>query len=260
MKILQRSPQVAAVLSVLVLAVACGVPTELQSGGRYNSSDGPHAVTSTAGSTSPEILDAQVPGLGRSAEAMLRDDAVAYWEAWTRDRATAACMEQAGFTWYPEVAYPEETVVAIAEMLGISRSDEVATRVAGAEGRNRQMYDALKPAARDRYARVLYGESAADLDYVIETGLVPRGRDDSFATGGCTGQSRERVGSIWDLKNVLGPELLDAEKVIKSTQFGDFRDEYEACASALGLNSVTGPDDIDRLLTASSSGDDGAPS
>jgi hypothetical protein len=155
-------------------------------------------------------------------------------------------MRDAGFTWYPEVEYPQETVEAIAKALAVQRSDKA--EVARPDDLNASTYASLKDGEKDRFARLLVGESAKDLEEFNQTGLIPEGKDDSFGLGGCVGVARQRVGSIWDLKNTVGSEILEAEKDIKETQFGKVRDAYAACAADLGLNDVDDPADLDELL------------
>jgi hypothetical protein len=71
---------------------------------------------------SPFALD-QYPGFGRSADAALRDDTIAYWEAFQREQVIADCMAAAGFAYVLDVAFPTEAVVAIAEGQGLVSSD-----------------------------------------------------------------------------------------------------------------------------------------
>ena len=178
---------------------------------------------------------------------MLRDDTIAYWEAWKRAVGTEACMGEAGFLWNLEVGYPQEVIVQITESLGVSVVHGPATALS-AEEVNADLYSQLSEQEQDAYAQALYGESAADLQEFNETGAVPEGRDDSFAAGGCLGASWSEVGSIWDLGRTVGPEILELELTLKETQFDEVRADYGDCAAGVGLDGIDGPEDLDQML------------
>jgi hypothetical protein len=46
------------------------------------------------------------PGFGQSAEAVRRDETIAYWEAFQRELLIRECMGEAGFDYAPAVAFP----------------------------------------------------------------------------------------------------------------------------------------------------------
>ncbi len=172
----------------------------------------PEAPTSTA----PAPVSA-LPGLATSEPELLRDDTIAYWEAWKRGSLTAACMEDAGYTWHLEADFPEDRVSEITTSLGVAR-------VGADDGTppnelNAASYAALDSEDRDRYALALWGESAEDIDQLIDTGAAPEGRDDSFAMGGCLGAAKAEIGSVWDLKGQIGPDLAGRESEITDDHF-----------------------------------------
>ena len=205
-----------------------------------------------APSLPPVVVD-EPPGLGRSASATLRDDAIGYWEAWKRGTQTSRCMADAGFVWRAEVAYPEEVVTEIARLLDIERTTPVDS--SDIEAQNARAYLALGDAEKNRYSLALLGETSADMSQVSETGLIPDGRGADFAAGGCVGESLTDVGSVWDLERSVGTDLLEAERAFKESSFGGVRERYAACAREQGLEGVDGPDSIDGLLSAASEAD-----
>lgn len=60
------------------------------------------------------------PGFGRTAEAALRDDTIAFWEAYKQEVFVKACMENAGFQYLEDALYPGEVVQEIARSLGVA--------------------------------------------------------------------------------------------------------------------------------------------
>jgi hypothetical protein len=132
-----------------------------------------------------------IPGLGMSPEAVLRDDRIAIFEAYQRDSLVASCMSGQGFTWEPEVLYPEQSLLDVATDMQV-RPTSPADGKAAAE-RNGALERALSIADRDRYSRALYGYSVEELDARREKGddLVGAGGCLSFATGGPR---------IWDVR------------------------------------------------------------
>jgi hypothetical protein len=155
------------------------------------------------------LLD-EYTGFGQSAEAVQRDETIAYWEAFEREQLIAECMADAGFDYTPAVAFPTGDMLEVAEGLGVAaeRSSSASSEPASPATRNRDDERALPDDERERYNQTLLGESAADVDEADRTGIVPEGRRaDEFATGGCSGQARAAVPSIWDARRDLAPEL-----------------------------------------------------
>jgi hypothetical protein len=190
-----------------------------------------------------------VPGLGRSPDAVLRDDAIAYWEAWKRDLEVQECMSAQGFVWEPEAAYPPEVAGDVANYLGVAplRSGSRDTAVA----RNDRRATALGAAVRDRYFRALLGESAAAIDFLEESGgQLPPGKSAAgFATGGCRGEADAAVGSVWDLRRDLSDDMTSAlDEARSAPDFVDAQDEYQRCVERHGLEGVRSPADVDRAL------------
>lgn len=208
--------------------------------------------------TREQITLESVPGFGMSPDTVLRDDMIAYWEAWRRDTKTAECMQAAGFAWQPEALYPREVVEMIATELVVRPS---AVKRELPEQANARAAQALSSSDLERYDRALYGESAADMAALSATGRAPAGRDGArFGRGGCVGLAEAAVGSVWDLPRAVETEITAQEIAIKdSPAFAEVRAEYASCAAQQGLAHVDGPEDLDQLLvSADASGDPAA--
>ncbi len=210
----------------------------------------PTAEDQTAGVGSWPLDD--IPGLGVSEAAAQRDELIAYWEAYRRDELVEQCMREAGFVWYPEALYPEPVVVKIANAMGVQLPVVDVVPQKPPAVRNREVEASLDPGERDRYFRVLFGESAADVQYVRESGgALPPNYEGvgGFATSGCVGDAEDLVGSVWDLKKRLADELArfrsDARR---SDAFLDAVDEYTACFADKGYPGIAHPEQVEALL------------
>jgi hypothetical protein len=187
--------------------------------------------------------------MGLSPDAVARDEAISYWEAWRRDVSVQDCMQRAGFEWEPEVAYPSEAVDLVAQELGVTPTPDAGGGNPAA--RNAGRAAALDAAARDRYFRTLLGESAATMAFVeSHDGEVPPAESAAdFATGGCRHAADAGVGSLWALRRQLGRDLsarLNAAR--KGPEFAAERGRYQRCAAQQGLPRVQSPADVDQAL------------
>src|SRR5262245_19532069 len=162
----------------------------------------PRAVSQASAAGDP--LDPYV-GFGRTPQAMLRDDTIAYWEAYQRELVVADCMEEAGLSYAPAVAYPTTATRRVAENLPTPQIRADAAAAASPDEQNRGYEQALSPGERNRYTLTLYGETAADIDAAAVEGEAPDGRGADFATGGCTGRARAAVPSLWDARRAMAP-------------------------------------------------------
>jgi hypothetical protein len=167
----------------------------------------PRPVSQAEAESSP--LDAY-PGFGRSPDAMLRDDIIAYWEAYQREVVVADCMADAGFSYAPAVAYPTDAMTRVAENLPTADVEPAARATVSPDEQNRATERALAPGDRDRYYQALYGETAADIDAAARDGAAPDGQGAAFATGGCAGRAHDAVPSVWDARRATGPALAGA--------------------------------------------------
>jgi hypothetical protein len=190
-----------------------------------------------------------VPGMGLAPDAVARDEAIAYWEAWKRDVSVQGCMRRAGFEWEPEVAYPSEAVVLVAGHLGVTPTADGGGETAAT--RNARRAGALGSTERERYFRTLLGESAATIAFVEDhDGALPPGEaPEDFASGGCQGAAVGAVGSVWELRRQLGPDLARRQRAARGApEFAAERGRYQRCAAQQGLAGVQSPADVDRAL------------
>jgi hypothetical protein len=177
-------------------------------------------------------------GFGRSAEAVLRDDTIAYTEAFQREVRVVSCMSDAGFDYAPAVAFPAERVADIAAGLGVRANGAAPAPPAS---RNRTYVQSLSIGDRERYYQSLLAESAVDVAEAERTGEIPRGRGPGFATGGCLGAAETAIPSIWDRQRPLRQQL--DEDIAASAELGAARSHYRQCAQAAGGIVASDPGD-----------------
>jgi hypothetical protein len=202
----------------------------------------PRAVVPAGSTTS---LD-QYAGFGRSPDAVLRDETIAYSEAFEREQLIRDCMADAGFDYAPAVAFPAGDMLEIADSLGIHGSSDAMSPTS----LNRAYERGLSGDERERYNQTLLAESAADVAEADRTGVVPGGRRaEEFATGGCTGEARAAIPSIWDAQRSLSAEI-DAMRQEISGSAGMQRTagEYVECAEAAAGVTASGPGDLEELI------------
>jgi hypothetical protein len=193
-------------------------------------------------------------GFGRSPQAMLRDDTIAYREAFQREVDVAECMRDAGFDHAPAVAFPTDRVADIATSLGV-RTHRAPIASESPASRNRTYAEGLSPGDRERYFQTLLGESAADVAEAELTGEIPHGRGPDFATGGCLGAAAEAIPTIWDRGSALRQQL--DEDTAASPELGAARSEYRRCAARAGDITASDPGDARRVALADESETDG---
>jgi hypothetical protein len=182
-------------------------------------------------------------GFGRSPAAAGRDDTVALWEAFTKEREVAGCMRAAGFDYEPAVAFPTGAVADVGRQLGISAADHPPPEPSK---RNDAAAGALDRVARNRYFLTLNGETAEAVDrFAASEGA---GAPADFGSGGCVGEAEERVGSVWELNRRLEPEV-EAMHRVAAERAGP---AYAACVGERSGLRVDDPGDIESLLTNSS--------
>jgi len=184
-------------------------------------------------------------GFGRSAEAVLRDDTIAYWEAFRRQVDVAACMSGAGFEYAPAVAFPADRVADIAAGLGVGPRPPAA---GSPDGRNRSYAQRLSPGDRERYFQTLLAESAADVAESDRTGEIPSGRGPDFATGGCLGAARTANPNVWDRQRLLRQRF--DQDVAASPELRAARSHYGQCAKANGGIVASDPGDARQVAQA----------
>jgi hypothetical protein len=184
-------------------------------------------------------------GFGRSPEAMLRDDTIAYQEAFLREGKVVSCMRDAGFDYTPAVAFPADRVADIAAGLGVPPNRAASEAPAS---RNRAYAQALSTGDRERYYQTLLGESATDIAQAERTGEIPQGRGPDFATGGCLRAAATAIPSIWDRLLPLRDQL--DQDIAASAELRAARSEYRECARTAGDIVASDPGDA-RLVALS---------
>lgn len=186
------------------------------------------------------------PGFGRSAEAALRDDTIANWEAFRREQFIASCMKESGFEYSPAVAYPTEAMLAVADSLGVVAS--TASSLVSPLDRNRAYEAALPQEERERFNQTLYGESAADIDESERTGRVPAGRGADFRHGGCFGRAEGNGPTVWDTRRELDDELVAMQRgLLGSRELEATRAAHRECAQRVGGIAADSPADLDAI-------------
>src|SRR5690625_167665 len=114
----------------------------------------------TPGQASPHPLD-DYPGFGRSPDAVVRDDTIAYFEAYDREQHIGGCMADAGFEYTPDVEYPLDAMRTVAASLDVDTVDADAGLDHPAE-ENQAYEDALSVDEREAYYQTLYGERSEE--------------------------------------------------------------------------------------------------
>lgn len=233
-------------IAILVVAAVAGVGVGFST----------PALESTAGEAGPtgSAADLQlddVPGFGRTTAAMNRDDQVAAYQAYLREKSVAECMAAARWHYRINLQYPVDTLV---EFRLTTPADTGPAPTTTASTENRRYLDSLSPDARDGYYQTLLGESAKDVEYVEgHDGLLPAGQAtaDAFGKGGCVGAALSKVGRIWDLRDALLPALTAGRSGARtSPNMVVASAEFAACASALGQPGIDGPWSIDALAAS----------
>lgn len=188
------------------------------------------------------------PGFGRSAQAALRDDTIAYWEAFVRERVIASCMSSAGFEYVPDVAFPTEPMLAIGHGLALEPSDS-AVGLVSPTVRNAEYEVALSVKERERFNQARFGESAADIAEANGSGRLPDGRGDDFASGGCVGEAMEDIASVWDLPRQLGEALRTMRQDIASSpELSATSVAYGTCAQKFGGVRAASPAEVEAMV------------
>jgi hypothetical protein len=204
-----------------------------------------------AAASSTTSLD-QYAGFGQFPDAARRDETIAYWEAFEREQLVRACMARAGFDYAPAVAFPTGDMIEVAENLGITDqgSSPDLPGLSSPTSWNRGYEGSLTDGARERYNRTLHGESLADVAEADRTGIVPDGRRaEEFATGGCVGEAKAAIPSIWDAQRNLSAEM-DAmrQEIVGSAEMRETAAAYAECAQDAGGVAASGPGDLEELI------------
>lgn len=228
-------------LSVVVMALGLALVTACDGG---SAAVAPSSVPASPVSATPTPSAAvvrlgEVPGLGDTEILMVRDDTIAYWEAWKRAELVNACMAAAGFRWVVDVNYPGGAVPAIAGRLGV---DPQKVDGLTPTEQNRRYRRSLSHARLDDYSQALFAESADDVAYVNDhRGQLPPGRRGGrpFAEGGCVGDAAKLVGTVWQLKRELAEDLITLRKTAAQGLTAEILQQYPRIAEQLTDYSQT---------------------
>lgn len=200
-------------------------------------------VVATPQASPADPFDA-LPGFGRSAEASLRDDTIALWEAFRREVLVESCMGQAGFQYQPNAEYPADALRDVAKGLGVAPA---AGAVNGPADVNAAYEQSLKPEAHSAYVHALYGVTLEAMEAIRSTGKAPTA---DGGWGGCMGRADASSPSIWDARHHLLPLYVEFRRSLAaSPDLAKARDEYAACAAQQGVIADR-PGALDQLAAA----------
>lgn len=191
------------------------------------------------------------PGFGRFASAAQRDNTIAYWEAFKRERIVATCMRGHAFDYAPSVAFPSHAIVAVAAELGVAPQAKF-TPATPPIAHNRAVRASLSPSERNRYDLAYVGESTADITEADRSGRTPTGRGADFATRGCVGVGNDRVPSVWDTRRQLAPAYDAMRRALSDTpEFAETRDSFGECVRREAGILVKGPGELEAIISKS---------
>ena len=183
----------------------------------------------------------RVPGFGYTEKGALRDDTIALWEAYKREKLVQECMSNANIDYEIEVAFPTGVAVQVAASLSLPDAHDVERSstgvlvgtLANVESNNYRRALTLSLDNREHYFQTLYGESATDFDMVQRTGELPSGRAD-FARGGCVGKAWKEVPGVYALKRSLYHEI-ERERLTALSNMVAAREIQSECSTEAGV-------------------------
>lgn len=173
-----------------------------------------------------------VPGFGESAEQARRDDQIAAYATWRRERAVSTCMQRAGFDYRADPGlYP----LADADLTLAPG----ARAAAPADVANDRLFAGLDADGRDAYWRALVGESATDVRAADDDATAAERAAASarltapdFAEGGCRGEARRATPDLWRLPQQLDADLATAQQSADRTPaVARARSSFDACVT-----------------------------
>lgn len=175
----------------------------------------------------------RVPGFGKGDSAALRDDAIAVWETFAREALISQCMQNAHFSYTPDLRSEDSDLKQVGHFLGVAVDPDRAVDGGPA---NEKVQESLGDMERDRYFLTLFGVSSRDLE---------QGRGDIDDVG-CYADSRREVGSLWILRQDLAPELVALTKSINTSSAAVAAQErFSGCAEELGVSGVKNQADLE---------------
>ncbi len=179
-------------------------------GGSFGSSSG------AGGERQSESALSDVPGLGRDAAGLLRDDTIALWEHFNREQSVERCMIAAGFEYDPVADYPAEAIVAVAASLSVEATANAGVVAESGDDVNSARIERMTQSELDKYYAALYDETAADIAVArANHGGIP-GRDD-FAQGGCVGSADSEGPRVFSIRQLVVPALGSMRATLEPT-------------------------------------------
>lgn len=183
-----------------------------------------------------------VPGFGVDDQEALRDDTIALWEAYQRDRVVASCMEDAGFTWHVQALYPESAVSQVADGVDAPRREVVEPW--DPVSANVEVVGELDDDDLEAYYQALYG-----LDTPTAEDLL-RGISE-VEPGGCYEAGDGHGQRVWDLRDTIEPAVVEGRLAFRDTDaYAELTSQAGLCAAEFGIPEVTDQREADDAIDA----------
>lgn len=198
------------------------------------------AATASPDTASSRFFD-DVPGLGMSPSAVLRDDTIALYESWERQRIMAACARSHGFAYEPELAYGSNAAAAVAESLGVTPVDDGR---AAARDRNEAYRRSLPEERGQRFARIMWGDRMQPADHAAD---ATAGRPGAGGTS-CADRAADETAYLWQLKLDMEQDILEASAAAVSIpEFEEARQDFDRCVEGVAGTSVEHVAELEEL-------------
>lgn len=218
----------------IVSACAAVAATAITTFSLTTSSLGPDQISpgrTVADASRREASLGAIPGFGKNADAMRRDDTIALWEAYRREVLIIDCMRDAELDYAPTELATRGQRRQSAIHLGLPEPSAAAQTV---------------PESRpdsDAYWMTLAGITAQE---------ASEGRGDEV--GGCIGTAWDALPGLWELKRTLSEAQADMfERVQEHPALELARAEFLTCTDQLGMAGLAGPEDVDELVASGGS-------
>lgn len=191
---------------------------------------GANKVQSSEPGASAVDLDS-VPGFGRSEEANNRDDLLATYDVWLREKKISACMRESGFGYSMRISMPDQTLRQVASRPDVSAASrgldtaryvppDFVNDMAQADVANEGMHP-------DRYYLALYGENERG----VKEGIDANG-DGSIADKGCAAAARGEIPGIWGFRDKYADALIEIQTEVDES-LTEVREDFATCVEGL---------------------------
>lgn len=153
----------------------------------------------------------------------MRDDAIALWEAYRRERSIMVCMERARFDYAVDLRASDADFANAAVYLQLESDPRSAP---DGEAENDSTKRDLKSGELNRYYVELFGVTWDDIS--AEKGDITK--------SGCFADALRSIGNVWAAKDRLGAERLELNREAGKTRaVEDAENVYATCAADLGV-------------------------